>query len=170
MNETRSSVETVSSFYQQYLHLSKLDDFVTATYLVAAFLGIPLNLYIAATIIRKERLHLPRNLMWLGVGFANTSHLLFYVALIISDNMTPTTPGYSVLINIIAASAGVPEISAFLFLFLSLLERHACLAHGFWYKAIVTNGFVIKVQVGCFGLLCLATKVLYSIFHYQCLI
>lgn len=161
MNGTHSSVSTADlSFYQQYIYLSKLNEFVAATYFLAAFLGIPLNLYVATTIIREQRLHSPRNLMWLGVGFANTFHFFFYVALITTDSfMNPKTLVHSVALSIIGALAGLPEISLIMFLILSLLERHACLAHASWHKAVVTKGFVIKVQTGSFGILCLATKV-----------
>ena len=131
-----------------------LSDYLAIYHSITSIVGIALNVTVAGAIISWSRLHMQRNIMWLGVGFSNLLLLIFHLAEVLAVYW-PISP---VAADICAFISGLPNPALTLSGFINLVERRLCLRQPSWHKRYVTNGLIVSVQVLCFAVLCLAIK------------
>ncbi len=131
-----------------------LDEYLSVGYATLAALGIPINLLVAGAIIFQERLHSPRNIIWLGVGFSNVLFLLGFVLDVAYARSEGSAP-WQIFFEM---SSGLPIASLVLNLHLSLLNRYVMLHYPLWYKQNVTNSLIVIGQLSSFLLLFLILK------------
>lgn len=135
---------------------SYMDNYLPIFYVIFAAFGIPINLTVAGVIIFLKRLHSPRNIIWLGVGFSNILILLGFILEFISSRMeTASISSWKMYFNL---TAGLPTASLFVNLHLSLLNRYVSFHHPIWYKRSITNSRIIIGQIISFGLIFLILK------------
>ena len=130
-----------------------LDEYLTGAHLIFGAIGIPSNLFVGGFIISLERLHTPRNLLWIGVGFSNLFILIFHILEVLTVQLSS-----SILGDFCAWIKHLPDLTLLLNAFLSLLERYLCVKHSAWYKSHITNKRILTGQVGVFLVLCLSFK------------
>ncbi len=148
VDESNSSLNTLMNpaYY--------MDDYLSTGYATLAALGVPVNLLVAGPIIFLKRLHSPRNIVWLGVGFSNILFLLSFlleVAYARSEGSAPWQIYFEIL-------SGLPNASLVLNLHLSLLNRYVMLHYPLWYKQNVTNSLIVIGQLCSFLFLFLILK------------
>jgi len=148
VDESNSSLNTLMNpaYY--------MDDYLSTGYATLAALGVPVNLLVAGPIIFLKRLHSPRNIVWLGVGFSNILFLLSFlleVAYARSEGSAPWQIYFEIL-------SGLPNASLVLNLHLSLLNRYVMLHYPLWYKQNVTNSLIVIGQLCYFLFLFLILK------------
>jgi len=123
--------------------------FVSTSYVIFGTIGIPINLVVIGTIIRWRRLHLARNIMWLGVGISNvgilTCHLLR--ALFFWWNISWVIQARCTWFSALFSS------SRLLIMLLSILERHIYVNYSSWYKNYLSNRLLVALQVSLFFLI-----------------
>ena len=137
MNATcvNNTIITIPAFYD-------MGSFLTTIHSICVVLGIPLNLGIGSVILLFNRLHKPRNIVWIAIVFSNTL-LLLSVALEMSvfyfeDSTT--------ICLTVVALYGLPYPLVLLHLFLAMVERYVALRYFYWHKRVVTIRLVIAVQ------------------------
>ncbi len=99
-----------------------MDRVTTVLQFIEAFIGLPLNVMMAAIIISWRRLHSPRNILWLGSAFSNlfiliTINIIKFYAFHWQD--VPSCKLYVFLV-------GIPYASLLMNLLLALIDRSIC--------------------------------------------
>lgn len=82
-----------------------LSDYLAIYHSITSIVGIALNVTVAGAIISWSRLHMQRNIMWLGVGFSNLLLLIFHLAEVLAVYW-PISP---VAADICAFISGLPN-------------------------------------------------------------
>lgn len=133
-----------------------MDNYLPIVYVIFIAFGIPINLLVAGVIIFLKRLHSPRNIIWLGVGFSNIFMLFSFIFEIIYSRMeNANSYSWKMFVNL---TAGLPPASLFVNLHLSLLNRYVSFHYPAWYKRNITNSRIIIGQIVSFVLIFLILK------------
>ena len=122
----------------------ELNTFQSVSHLVLAVIGLPLNSLIIGVILSNRRLNQkPRNVLWLGVIFANLFTLLtILVELVTFHFQSPMG------CKIFGLMTGVAYTCLLYNLLLSLLDRYLAISHPILHRVQTTVARVLVAQIG----------------------
>lgn len=119
------------------------DTAVLVIHHVCSFIGLPLNLFVAAVILRLKRMNSkPRNIVQLGLIFSN---LFAYLPILIEFAYLYMPSPF--LCQMYVAVVGLPYVVFLVNLIIALLDRYTAMAHQTWHKKRVTVRWVVAVQL-----------------------
>lgn len=143
MNETLTrDVVTSSGAPQNPIHLNPI---ILVSHLICCFIGIPLNAFIAITIVYQRRLRRkPRNVFLLGLILSN---LYAFVPAFIE--LTYFHFPSVTLCRVYVAVVGLPYVTFLINVFLALVDRYTALTHPLWHRRRITVRRVVIWQFLC---------------------
>ncbi len=112
---------------------------------ICNFMGIAINVCVAATIIRRRRARCkPRNIFLLGILF---SCLLFFAPDLIEVIRHQGFNSVGSVCQLQFAMAGVPHVLLLLSVLLALTDRHLAINHPVWYQEKMTARLACSIIV-----------------------
>ena len=119
----------------------QLDTTRSACHLFLVIVGLPLNIFVAVVIISFQRLHKPRNILWLGVTIANSLTLLTILFEFFASHLQSET-----VCKIFISVTGIAYTWLLFNLLLALIDRYLAIVHTLAHRKKVTVKRVIITQ------------------------
>ncbi len=120
-------------------------------------IGIPLNLFVASTIITRRKLHKPRHIFWLGVTFSN----LFALLVSLNELIVLLFPDSKLACLTFVLLVGIPYATLLFNLLLGLLDRYVAITCPMWHKNKVTVGRIVMAHLTGFLIISVCFKISY---------